>query len=598
MDCAELAHFRIESHINMRKTLFILFLTLGHLAFSQLNLDTLAIQDFEVVPLTPTWTFTGPVIYNSGFSSASAAPPNSPLGIGGSRAWETTVNSGGLVLEFANVTIPPGYDSVRIHYNLAAMNLNGSTGGPDNLDYVLTAYSTDGGTTYINRLRIRGATADNSFWPYSATGVAKVFYTPATEALFQPTTTGLQNALGYSNCEIVFPGSVSQVRLKITARSSSSSDTWMIDNVVITGENVCSPSAATISASACDSYTSPSGAYTWTSTGTYMDTISNTLGCDSVITVNLSITNSSAFSFSATACETYTSPSGNFTWTASGTYQDTLASANGCDSVITVNLTVLSTTSSSFTATGCNAYVSPSGNQTWTSSGTYTDTLTNAAGCDSIITANITILNSTSSSISPTACDTYTAPSGLMYTSSGTYVDIIPNAAGCDSTITIQLTINSANTGVTQTGNTLTANASSATYQWIDCNNGNAPISGAISQSFTPAASGNYAVIITENGCTDTSSCVAVTVVGISGALTERVHVYPNPSHGRVHVELADPSAYLRLTVRDALGRVVLEQDIDPSGKWAVDLPAVSGLYLLDFVRAQGGSYSHKVLLE
>ena len=47
-----------------------------------------------MVPQSPTWTFTGPVIYNSGISSGTAAPANSPIGIGGSRAWESTSNSG------------------------------------------------------------------------------------------------------------------------------------------------------------------------------------------------------------------------------------------------------------------------------------------------------------------------------------------------------------------------------------------------------------------------------------------------------------------------------------------------------------------------
>lgn len=243
----------------MRILITLSFLLLMNCAFGQILIDTLAIQDFEVVPQAPTWTFTGPVIYNSGFSSISAAPPSSPLGIGGSRAWETTVNSGGLILDFDNIIIPNGYDSLRVHFNLAAMNLISNSGGPDDLDYLLVAYSIDGGATYTNRLRIRGSIANNSFWAYSATGVAKVFYTPTTEAVFQPTTVGLQTTFGYSNCEIVFPSTVTQVKMRITGRSSSSTDTWLVDNLLITGESVCTPSTATISASACGSYISPSG---------------------------------------------------------------------------------------------------------------------------------------------------------------------------------------------------------------------------------------------------------------------------------------------------------------------------------------------------
>lgn len=218
-------------------TVFIYLFLCSSLLRAQLVTDTLAIQDFEVSPATPTWNFTGPVIYNSGTSIATAAPPSSPIGIGASRAWETTTNSAGLVLDFNNVSVAAGYDSIRVHFNLAAMNLSGSTGGPDDLDYVLMEYSTDGGSTYSGRLRIRGSVANNSFWAYAATGVAKVYYLPTTEALFQPTTVGLQTTFGYSNCEIVFPGSVTQVKIRMTCRSSSSTDTWLVDNLIITGEN-------------------------------------------------------------------------------------------------------------------------------------------------------------------------------------------------------------------------------------------------------------------------------------------------------------------------------------------------------------------------
>ncbi len=92
-----------------------------------------------------------------------------------------------------------------------------------------------------------------------------------------------------------------------------------------------------------------------------------------------------------TACDSYTSASGQI-WTTSGTYVDTVTSALGCDSILTVNLTVKNSSTGTLTATGCNNYTSPSGNHTWTSSGTYTDIIPNAAGCDSTITITLTIL--------------------------------------------------------------------------------------------------------------------------------------------------------------------------------------------------------------
>src|SRR5690606_12859581 len=131
------------------------------------------------------------------------------------------------------------------------------------------------------------------------------------------------------------------------------------------------------------------------------------------------------------SCDSYTSPSGNYVWTTSGTYFDTIPNAMGCDSAIAVSLTILNSTTTTISPVACNSYTSPSGNFTWTTSGTYMDTIPNAAGCDSIITVSLTINNTTTATISPVACDSYTSPSGnFTWSTSGTYMDTIPNAAG------------------------------------------------------------------------------------------------------------------------------------------------------------------------
>lgn len=198
----------------------------------------------------------------------------------------------------------------------------------------------------------------------------------------------------------------------------------------------------TVAVSACSSYTSPSGLYTYTTSGSYNDTLSNSSGCDSILTINLTITSPSSSSFVAVACDSYVSPSGNHIWTTSGVYTDTLVNSIGCDSVITIGLVINQSTTSTINVSTCNSYTTPSGLNTYTASGTYTDVITNSAGCDSTITINLTINNSTAASISETVCNSYTSPSGVVYTTSGLYNDTIPNSAGCDSIITITLIVN------------------------------------------------------------------------------------------------------------------------------------------------------------
>ena len=92
------------------------------------------------------------------------------------------------------------------------------------------------------------------------------------------------------------------------------------------------------------------------------------------------------------------------------------------------------------TASACNTYTL--NNQTYTTSGTYVQTLANAnaAGCDSIINLNLTINNANSSTLNITNCGPYTL-NNQTYSASGTYTQLIQNVAGCDSTINLNLTI-------------------------------------------------------------------------------------------------------------------------------------------------------------
>ena len=162
------------------------------------------------------------------------------------------------------------------------------------------------------------------------------------------------------------------------------------------------------------------------------------------------------------------------------------------------------------------------------------------AGTDSTVVLPVEIYSlNTNSSISETACDSYTAPDGQVYTTSGIKTAIIPNTAGCDSIITIDLTIINVDTSVTQNQATLTANATGALYQWLDCNNGNSLLAGETNQSFTATQNGSYAVEVTQNSCVDTSACYAVTTVGIlENTFNHEIIVYPNPTYGIVKVDL------------------------------------------------------------
>jgi hypothetical protein len=128
---------------------------------------------------------------------------------------------------------------------------------------------------------------------------------------------------------------------------------------------------------------------------------------------------------------------------------------------------------------------------------------------------------------------------------------------------------------------TITANAI-ATYQWIDCNNNNAIIAGETGQSYTATANGDYAVIVTDGGCSDTSACINISTVGVKlNSIENTIAVYPNPASDKVNVvfDKLDPTTQLQLI--DNLGKTI--HQIKPINKFSIiDIQSLpKGIYTL-----------------
>jgi len=349
------------------------------------------------------------------------------------------------------------------------------------------------------------------------------------------------------------------------------------DSVITINLTVNPTTTSSVTVSSCVSYTAPSGAI-YSSTGIYYDTIPNMNGCDSLITIDLTINGNSASSMNVTACDLFTGPSGA-TYMSSGTFIDTIPNMAGCDSLITIDLTLISSSTASISPSVCYSYTSPSGNHTWSSSGTYMDTLINSAGCDSLITINLTVNQATYDTTVAAGCGSFTTPSGMVYTSSGIYLDTIANVSGCDSVITIVLTINNVNTVVTQNNGMLMAAASGAIYQWLDCNNNFAPIPGATGQTYTTLA-GSYAVSVTENNCTDTSACFLIDGIG-ENAFAQQLKLFPNPTTGGFAIDLGGTYDDVTVSIADVTGRVIVSEKMNQAALLTLGLDAPSGVYVV-----------------
>ncbi len=126
------------------------------------------------------------------------------------------------------------------------------------------------------------------------------------------------------------------------------------------------------------------------------------------------------------------------TYAQSGTYSYLGSTIWGCDSSITLNLTITPTITSSVNADACGSY--PWNGQTLTNSGVYIDSLQTSAGCDSVVTLNLNIYPIDAITIDSTVLDAFIW-NGTNYTTSGTYTQFFTSINGCDSTVTINLTI-------------------------------------------------------------------------------------------------------------------------------------------------------------
>ena len=240
-------------------------------------------------------------------------------------------------------------------------------------------------------------------------------------------------------------------------------------------------------------------------------------------------------------------------------------------------------TSATINMAACYSYTSPSGLYTWTESNTYSDTIPNVTGCDSIITVHLTILEPTYDTIFDTACFSYTSPSEkYTWTTSGTYNDTIPNRAGCDSLLTLHLKINKVNVTVTDATNTLTANTSNATYQWLDCTN-MSPVTGETGQSFSPTTDGSYAVQITQKGCSDTSRCFNVEIMGVMQETAfASIKCYPIPAREVVNIDLGKTYEEVTIKVRDITGQLLSVNLFYLTDEITLRLPEPSGIYLTE----------------
>jgi riboflavin synthase len=329
--------------------------------------------------------------------------------------------------------------------------------------------------------------------------------------------------------------------------------------------------------------------YTWIDGKTYTASNNNAThklvaknGCDSIVTLNLTINPVKTGVDTKTACVSYTWIDGK-TYTASNNNAThKLVAKNGCDSIVTLNLTINPVKTGTDVKTACTSYTWINGKTYTASNTTATHTLVAKNGCDSIVTLDLTINPVKTGIDTKTACTSYTWINGKTYTASNTTAThTLVAKNGCDSIVTLNLTINDkpAVTASLQNGS-LVASSTNDTYQWLNCDANTAAIANATTQTYLPTQTGNYAVKVSLKGCEATSACVkfeAQTTTGIADVNHVEFLIYPNPNHGVFNIAGLPTGSY---KIMNLMGAEVFQFTVESTDAQLLNLSHLAkGVY-------------------
>lgn len=217
--------------------------------------------------------------------------------------------------------------------------------------------------------------------------------------------------------------------------------------------------------------------------GTYIAHLTNAVGCDSTVILNLTVLAPSSYERQEVCSSNLPYLWNNKQYNFEGIYKDTIPNANslGCDSIATLELVIKQVTYSTTSVAVCEKDLPYFWNtKSYTQSGIFKDTLVNSLGCDSIATLELTVMPTTYSTTPVSICQTDLPYiwNTKSYTQSGIFKDTLVNSVGCDSIATLELTVNPiptvTNTSLTETicsGTsttlvTLTSDILLTTFEW------------------------------------------------------------------------------------------------------------------------------------
>jgi len=345
----------------------------------------------------------------------------------------------------------------------------------------------------------------------------------------------------------------------------------------------------------CDSFRWINGKTYFNSNSVATHLLKTTEACDSLIKLDLTIRHSTSSVDKRSACDSLTWIDGHTYYADNNSATYKLTNSSGCDSLVTLDLTMNKPSFSSDIQTACDSLEWINGITYYESIQSVEYTLPTKAqnGCDSIVRLDLTIVKPTSGVDEQSACESYIWVDGINYTESNSTAEfnlVGANQDGCDSIVRLDLTIRSVgDLSTTQTGETISSNNNNATYTWLDCMRDYSVIAGETKKSFRATENGSYAVELKENGCVDTTKCVDITTFGIvENSLKSRFTIYPNPTSGIFFIDFEELQDQLQFTLTSSKGDFIRRWKVYQKDQVEINLNVATGIYYLEVLKPLG----------
>ena len=201
--------------------------------------------------------------------------------------------------------------------------------------------------------------------------------------------------------------------------------------------------SSNITAAICEGSTYTENGFNVSEAGVYTQNLQTINGCDSTVTLTLTVNPVATTTLQAAICEGTVYTENGFNVSEAGIYTQNLQTINGCDSTVTLTLTVNPVATTNLTAAICEGTVYAENGFNVSEVGVYTQNLQTINGCDSTVTLTLTVNPVATTTLQAAICEgtTYTE-NGFNVSEAGVYTQNLQTINGCDSTVTLTLTVN------------------------------------------------------------------------------------------------------------------------------------------------------------